>query len=97
MRLETRQSAWEMMRRTLSIRKTGVLDGEDDALDTEERAGAGEGGEPAVADDHVRVTVEGVAEEECQEGEELVQKGMHLLQGIQIQTDGGLAGGAERD
>ena len=53
--------------------------------------------QPAVADDHVRVTVEGVAEEECQEGKELVQKGMYFLQGIQIQTDGGLAGGAERD
>ena len=52
---------------------------------------------PTVADDHVRVAVEGVAEEERQEGEELVQKGMHLLQGIQIQTDGGLAGGAEQD
>ena len=72
-------------------------DDEKDALDTEARAGTGKGGEPAVADDHVRVAVEGVAKEECQEGEELVQKGMHLLQGIQIQTNGGLAGGAEQD
>ena len=63
----------------------------------DQRGGRGEGGEPAVADDHVRVAVEGVAEEERQEGEELVQNGMHLLQGIQIQTNGGLAGGAERD
>ena len=63
----------------------------------DQRGGRGEGVKPAVADDHVRVAVEGVAEEERQEGEELVQKGMHLLQGIQIQTDGGLAGGAERD